>query len=107
MLSFVLKHSPLKLCWVPGYSDYYLETIGGQGYRLIGWNPNRSTPEARPDEAGRAAYGKVPMNMVVLQQDYVRPPPARARHPRGGAAQCWLRSASARSGLNATGKNLV
>ncbi len=23
MLSFVLKHSPLKLCWVPNYSDYY------------------------------------------------------------------------------------
>jgi len=30
MLSFVLKNSPLKLCWVPGYSDYYPETAGGK-----------------------------------------------------------------------------
>src|SRR3712207_1205868 len=30
MLSFVLKHSPLKMCWVPGYSDYYPETPGGR-----------------------------------------------------------------------------
>ena len=22
MLSFVLKNTPLKMCWVPGYSDY-------------------------------------------------------------------------------------
>src|ERR1700680_1874143 len=29
MLSFVLKHSPLKMCWVPGYSDYYPESPGG------------------------------------------------------------------------------
>lgn len=43
MLSFVLKHSPLKLCWVPGYSDYYPETRvasprGGRSSR------SRSTP---------------------------------------------------------------
>ena len=30
MLSFVLKNSPLKMCWVPGYSDYYPETPGGR-----------------------------------------------------------------------------
>ena len=30
MLSFVLKHSPLKLCWVPNYSDYYPESPGGR-----------------------------------------------------------------------------
>ncbi|HYR12709.1 MAG TPA: FAD-dependent oxidoreductase, partial [Mycobacterium sp.] len=30
MLSFVLKHSPLKMCWVPGYSDYYPESPGGR-----------------------------------------------------------------------------
>ncbi len=28
MLSFVLKHTPLKMCWVPGYSDYYPEAPG-------------------------------------------------------------------------------
>ena len=30
MLSFVLRHTPLKMCWVPGYSDYYPETPGGR-----------------------------------------------------------------------------
>ena len=30
MLSFVLKNSPLKMCWVPGYSDYYPEAPGGR-----------------------------------------------------------------------------
>jgi 3-oxosteroid 1-dehydrogenase len=30
MLSFVLKNSPLKMCWVRGYSDYYPETPGGR-----------------------------------------------------------------------------
>ena len=30
MLSFVLKHTPLKMCWVPGYSDYYPEAPGGR-----------------------------------------------------------------------------
>lgn len=30
MLSFVLKNSPLKLCWVPNYSDYYPEVEGGR-----------------------------------------------------------------------------
>ena len=30
MLSFVLKHSPLKMCWVPQYADYYPEAPGGR-----------------------------------------------------------------------------
>src|SRR6476619_3798365 len=29
MLAFVLKNSPLKLCWVPESSDYYPESPGG------------------------------------------------------------------------------
>jgi len=73
MLSFVLKHSPLKLCWVPNYSDYYPESPGGK--------PTGRSVEPRPFNANKLGadlpgleppYGKVPMNMVVLQQDYVR-----------------------------------
>ena len=30
MLSFVLKNTPLKMWWVPEYSDYYPETPGGR-----------------------------------------------------------------------------
>ena len=105
MLSFVLKHSPLKLCWVPGYSDYYPETPGGK--------PTGRSVEPKPfnakklgvDEKGlEPPYGKVPMNMVVMQQDYVRLNQLK-RHPRGvlrslkvGVRAVWA---------NATGKNLV
>jgi len=105
MLSFVLKHSPLKLCWVPGYSDYYPETPGGK--------PTGRSVEPKPFDANKLGpdlkgleppYGKVPMNMVVMQQDYVRLNQLK-RHPRG-----VLRSLKV--GIRATwgkvsGKNLV
>ncbi|MCV7002822.1 3-oxosteroid 1-dehydrogenase [Mycolicibacterium alvei] len=105
MLSFVLKNSPLKLCWVPGYSDYYPETPGGK--------PTGRSVEPKPfnakklgvDEKGlEPPYGKVPMNMVVMQQDYVRLNQLK-RHPRGvlRSLKVGVRSVWA----NATGKNLV
>ncbi len=47
MLSFVLKHTPLKLCWVPGYSDYYPEAPGGAAPPADARsNPSRSTPRS-------------------------------------------------------------
>ena len=87
MLSFVLKNSPLKMCWVPGYSDYYPETPGGRpGGRSIEPKPFDAR-KLGPDERGlEPPYGKVPLNMVVMQQDYVRLNQMK-RHPRGRAAQ--------------------
>ncbi|MCF6387861.1 3-oxosteroid 1-dehydrogenase [Mycobacterium sp. MBM] len=105
MLSFVLKHSPLKLCWVPGYSDYYPETPGGKATgRSVEPKPFNAK-KLGADEAGlEPPYGKVPMNMVVLQQDYVRLNQLK-RHPRGvlRSIKVGVRSVWA----NATGKNLV
>lgn len=105
MLSFVLRHSPLKLCWVPGYSDYYPETIGGKATgRSVEPKPFNAK-KLGPDEKGlEPPYGKVPMNMVVLQQDYVRLNQLK-RHPRGvlRSIKVGVRSVWA----NATGKNLV
>jgi 3-oxosteroid 1-dehydrogenase len=105
MLSFVLKNSPLKLCWVPGYSDYYPESPGGK--------PTGRSVEPKPFNAKKLGadlpgleppYGKVPMNMVVMQQDYVRLNQLK-RHPRGvlrslkvGVRATWGK---------VTGKNLV
>ena len=105
MLSFVLKHSPLKLCWVPGYSDYYPEAAGGK--------PTGRSVEPRPFDAKRLGadlagleppYGKVPMNMVVMQQDYVRLNQLK-RHPRGvlRSLKIGIRATWAK----VTGKNLV
>ena len=105
MLSFVLKNSPLKLCWVPGYSDYYPETPGGKASgRSVEPKPFNAK-KLGPDENGlEPPYGKVPLNLVVMQRDYVRLNQLK-RHPRGvlrslkiGARTVWA---------NATGKNLV
>ncbi|HOW94077.1 3-oxosteroid 1-dehydrogenase [Mycolicibacterium fallax] len=105
MLSFVLANSPLKLCWVPNYSDYYPEAPGGRaGGRSVEPKPFNAK-KLGADLAGlEPPYGKVPMNMVVLQQDYVRLNQLK-RHPRGvlrslkvGARTVWA---------NATGKHLV
>ena len=56
MLSFVTAHSPLKLAWVPGYSDYYPEAPGGK-------------PEGRSVEP-------VPMNAHILkaEEPHLNPP---------------------------------
>src|SRR5271166_1487924 len=105
MLSFVLKHTPLKMCWVPGYSDYYPEAPGGRPRgRSIEPKPFNAR-KLGPDEAGlEPAYGKLPLNVVVMQQDYVRLNMLK-RHPRGvlrslkvGVRTMWAKS---------TGKNLV
>ncbi|WP_264990625.1 3-oxosteroid 1-dehydrogenase, partial [Mycobacterium kiyosense] len=105
MLSFVLEHTPLKMCWVPRYSDYYPEAPGGRAEgRSIEPKPFNAR-KLGPDEAGlEPAYGKVPLNVVVMQQDYVRLNLLK-RHPRGvlrslkvGARTMWAKS---------TGKNLV
>ncbi|HNA51492.1 MAG TPA: 3-oxosteroid 1-dehydrogenase, partial [Mycobacterium sp.] len=105
MLSFVTKHSPLKLCWVPNYSDYYPESPGGRaGGRSVEPKPFNAK-KLGADLAGlEPPYGKVPLNVVVMQQDYVRLNQLK-RHPRGalrslkvGARTMWAQ---------ATGKNLV
>ena len=93
MLSFVLKNTPLKMCWVPGYSDYYPETPGGRpAGRSIEPKPFNAK-KLGADEAGlEPPYGKVPLNVVVMQQDYVRlnhaqaSPARRAAQPQGRRA---------------------
>jgi 3-oxosteroid 1-dehydrogenase len=68
MLSFVLKNTPLKMCWVPGYSDYYPEQPGGR--------PGGRSVEPEPFDAKKLgpdiestlepAYGKVPLNVATF-----------------------------------------
>lgn len=105
MLSFVLKNSPLKMCWVPGYADYYPEQPGGK--------PSGRSIEPKPfnakklgaDMAGlEPPYGKVPLNMVVMQQDYVRLNQLK-RHPRGVLRSLKVGVRATWAGI--TGKNLV
>jgi 3-oxosteroid 1-dehydrogenase len=105
MLSFVLKNSPLKMCWVPGYSDYYPESPGGRpAGRSVEPKPFNAKKLGVDEDGLEPPYGKVPLNMVVMQQDYVRLNQLK-RHPRGllRSLKVGVRSVWA----NATGKNLV
>lgn len=105
MLSFVLDNSPLKMCWVPGYSDYYPEASGGRSTgRSIEPRPFNAKKLGADISGLEPPYGKIPLNVVVMQQDYVRLNQLK-RHPRGvlrslkiGARTMWAK---------ATGKNLV
>jgi len=105
MLSFVLQNTPLEMCWVPGYSDYYPETPGGRpGGRSIEPKPF-DAKKLGPDMPGlEPAYGKVPLNVVVMQQDYVRLNQLK-RHPRGVLRSLKVGIRSVWS--NMRGKNLV
>ncbi len=105
MLSFVLKNSPLKLCWVPNYSDYYPEVEGGRaGGRSVEPKPFNAKKLGVDEKGLEPAYGKVPLNMVVMQQDYVRLNQLK-RHPRGVLRS--LKVGIRATWAGATGKNLV
>ncbi len=82
-LSFVLANSPLRMRWVPDYSDYYPEAPGGRlGGRSVEprpFNLHRLGPlrtQLEPD------YGKAPLNVSVTQADF-RWATLMMRHPRG------------------------
>ena len=95
-LSFLLANSPLRMQWVPDYSDYYPEQPGGRvGGRSIEPKPFdlkrlgalRATLE--PD------YGKSPLNVTVTQADFrwatlmMRTPRGVARVLRIGLRWLW------------------
>ncbi|HJQ43748.1 MAG TPA: 3-oxosteroid 1-dehydrogenase [Jatrophihabitantaceae bacterium] len=70
-LAFLFANSPLRMQWVPNYSDYYPEAPGGRvGGRSIEPKPfdgRKLGPllaQLEPD------YGKAPLNVSVTQADY-------------------------------------
>jgi len=82
-LSFLLAHSPLRMQWVPEYSDYYPEATGGRvGGRSIEPKPfdlkrlGAERAKLEPD------YGKSPLNVTVTQADF-RWATLMMRHPKG------------------------
>jgi 3-oxosteroid 1-dehydrogenase len=82
-LSFVLRNSPLRMQWVPDYSDYYPEAPGGRlGGRSVEPSPfdakvlGAQLAELEPD------YAKAPLNVAVTQADF-RWATMMMRHPRG------------------------
>lgn len=82
-LDFVLDHSPLKMEWVKGYSDYYPEAPGGRaGGRSC--EPKPFNAMVLGDERFKIhpPYSKAPLNVAVTQADFVRLNLIR-RHPKG------------------------
>ncbi|HEY2271400.1 MAG TPA: 3-oxosteroid 1-dehydrogenase, partial [Jatrophihabitantaceae bacterium] len=82
-LAFLLANSPLRMQWVPDYSDYYPEAPGGRvGGRSIEPKPfdlkrlGTDRGDLEPD------YGKSPLNVTVTQADF-RWATLLMRHPRG------------------------
>ncbi len=82
MLSFVPRHTPPKLCWVSHYSEYP-ETPGGKASgRSVEPGPFDANKLGPDLDGPESPYGKVPLNVVVMQQDYARLNQLK-RHPRG------------------------
>ncbi|MGV9678951.1 3-oxosteroid 1-dehydrogenase [Nocardia sp. NPDC003482] len=104
-LNFVLDHTPLKLRWVPGYSDYYPEAPGGlaQGRSC---EPKPFDAKVLGDERFKLEppYSKAPLNVVVTQADFVRLNLIR-RHPKGMARA--LRVGARTYWAKFTGKHLL
>ncbi|MBF6236181.1 3-oxosteroid 1-dehydrogenase [Nocardia otitidiscaviarum] len=80
---FVLDHTPLKMKWVPGYSDYYPEAPGGRGEGRS-CEPKPFNAKILGEERFKLEppYAKAPLNVVVMQADFVRLNLIR-RHPKG------------------------
>ncbi|MVU79360.1 3-oxosteroid 1-dehydrogenase [Nocardia sp. ET3-3] len=102
---YMLDHSALKMCWVPGYSDYYPEAPGGKAdgrscepkpFNLKVLGAERFNLEP--------AYSKAPLNVVVMQADYKKLNLIR-RHPSGIARV--LRVGTRWAWGKVTGKALV
>lgn len=80
---FVLDHTPLKMKWVPGYSDYYPEAPGGLGEgRSCEPTPFNGKILGAELANLEPPYAKAPLNVVVMQADFVRLNLIR-RHPKG------------------------
>jgi 3-oxosteroid 1-dehydrogenase len=70
-LSFLLATTPLRMQWVPLYSDYYPEAPGGRvGGRSIEPTPFDGTKLGAYQAQLEPDYGKAPLNVAVTQADY-------------------------------------
>ena len=82
-LSFLLDHSPLRMQWVPEYSDYYPEAPGGRvGGRSVEPKPFDLKRLGAERERIEPEYGKSPLNVAVTQADF-RWATLMMRTPRG------------------------
>lgn len=112
VISFLLHNTPLRLQWVPGYSDYYPEAPGGRAHgRSVEPVPFDGTRLGDDLATLAPDYGKSPRNLVVTQADF-RLLNLIARHPRGPLralrlAARWLKATTLRQRLLGRGQALA
>lgn len=83
MVAFVLANTPLRMRWVPDYSDYYPEAPGGMASgRSIEPRPLDARVLGADLDTLAEPYLRAPTGMAVTQADY-RWMNLMARHPRG------------------------
>ncbi|MGA6166541.1 3-oxosteroid 1-dehydrogenase [Amycolatopsis magusensis] len=83
VVEFLHRETPLRLCWVPGYSDYHPEAPGGRaGGRSA--EPLPLDAKVLGDELANLEppYSAPPAGVPLMQADY-RWLSLLARHPRG------------------------
>ena len=105
VVSFVLRNTPLRLQWVPGYSDYHPEAPGGRpGGRSVEPKPFNGKILGAELANLEPPYSASPLGVPITQADY-RWLSLVARHPRGAlrVLSLGLRWLAGR----ATGKHLL
>ncbi|WP_227983831.1 3-oxosteroid 1-dehydrogenase [Nocardia spumae] len=92
---FLAAHTPLRMSWVPGYSDYYPEAPGGRAHgRSVEPKPYDATALGAELATLEPDYSKAPRNFVLTQADFrqihlgLRNPRTPLRAMRIGAR--WL-----------------
>jgi 3-oxosteroid 1-dehydrogenase len=112
VVEFVQRHTPLRLKWVPGYSDYHPEAPGGRAggrscepVALDGHVLGAELANLEPP------YSAAPLGAPITQADY-RWLSLLARHPRGVAKLTslgfrWLTGRITRKHLLAMGQALA
>ncbi|MFI1914200.1 3-oxosteroid 1-dehydrogenase [Nocardia sp. NPDC020380] len=71
VLEFLFAHTPLRMQWVPGYSDYYPEATGGRAHgRSIEPKPYNAKGLGAELANLEPDYSKAPRNFVLTQADF-------------------------------------
>ncbi|APA98209.1 3-oxosteroid 1-dehydrogenase [Nocardia seriolae] len=108
---FLAGHSPLRMRWVPGYSDYYPEAPGGRAHgRSVEPVPYDATGLGAELDTLEPDYAKAPRNVVVTQAEFRRLH-LGLRNPRSpltaiGIAGRWLVATVLRRRVLARGQAL-
>ncbi|AXB43850.1 3-oxosteroid 1-dehydrogenase [Amycolatopsis albispora] len=83
VIEFLHRETPLRLCWVPGYSDYHPEAPGGRaGGRSAEPKPLDARVLGKELANLEPPYSAPPAGVPLMQADY-RWLSLLARHPRG------------------------